>query len=76
MKRLYEFKCSSCGNTFDEVTEYTQTHSCPLCGGVADKVITSPAIKLEGITGAFPGAYYQWEKKHKQKLDQERKQSS
>jgi len=72
-KRLYSFQCSSCDNSFDELTEYTITLKCPQCGGIATKIVNSVNVKLEGITGAFPGAYFAWEKKHKQKLDQERK---
>lgn len=72
-KRLFTFKCSHCDTTFDELTEYTNSHICPQCGNNADKVMTCPQIKLEGITGAFPGAYQSWERKRKQKIAQERK---
>jgi len=75
-RRLYTFQCSSCNNLFDELTEYTSTLNCPQCGGIATKTLNTVNVKLEGISGAFPGAYYAWEKKHKQKLDQERKQAA
>ena len=75
MKRLYTFKCSPCGNTYDELTEYTTTHICPLCGEVSHKVLTAPMFKLEGITGAYPTAYDAWERKRTQKLNEERKRS-
>jgi putative FmdB family regulatory protein len=78
MKRIYTFKCTdeSCGHQFDELTEYVTTLQCPQCGASADKVITTPQIKLEGITGSFPGAYYSWERKRKEKMAQEHKQTN
>jgi putative FmdB family regulatory protein len=75
MRVLYNFTCRDCKDTFEKYTEYTQLAECPSCGGQADKIITAPTIKLEGITGAFPGAYAQFEKKHREKLAQERKRS-
>lgn len=74
MKRIYSFKCTHCGNAFDELTEYTATHECPQCGAVAEKVIIPPQIHLEGTTGSFPGAAISWERKRNNKINQERKQ--
>lgn len=65
MKKLFSFQCTSCHSIYDEYTEYKQTSSCPSCGNEANKIITSPTIKLEGITGAFPGAAAKWERMHK-----------
>jgi putative FmdB family regulatory protein len=65
LKRIFEFKCQKCKEIFDEYTEYKQHTECPLCGGQADKIISAPRIDLEGITGAFPGAAWAWEKKHR-----------
>lgn len=65
MKILFNFSCRNCKNTFEKYTEYTQTTECPSCSGQADKLISAPTIKLEGISGAFPGAARLWEKKHK-----------
>jgi putative FmdB family regulatory protein len=76
MKRVFDFECQQCGETTEEYTEYKQTSSCPLCGGLAVKLISAPQIKLEGITGSFPGAYDAWERKHIQKLKQEQKRKS
>lgn len=73
MKRFYNFYCKSCDETQEIYTEYTQQHICPSCGGVTVKQITAPSIKLEGVTGSFPGAYHSWERKRAEKLAQERK---
>jgi len=75
-RRIYTYKCSHCDNTFDEYTELVEQHECPQCGSTADRIITCPQIKLEGITGSFPGAYHAWEKKRNQKIAQEQKYSS
>jgi putative FmdB family regulatory protein len=73
MKKLFEFKCSHCNHYFEELTEYTKTYECPKCGKEADKIISSPNFYLEGITGSFPGAAMNWEKKHRDKLAEEKK---
>lgn len=71
MKKLFEFQCSNCKEIFEELTEYKKVSQCPLCGSDADKLIGAPRIALEGITGAFPGASWAWEKKHKYKPTQD-----
>lgn len=78
MKRIYTYKCTndSCQDIFDDLTEYKNTHSCPLCGSEATKVINTPMFKLEGITGAYPTAYDAWERKRKQKAAEENKRAS
>jgi predicted nucleic acid-binding Zn ribbon protein len=75
MKKIFDFKCSSCLNEFEEYTEYKQFCICSACGGEATKVIKTPTIKLEGITGSFPSAAWAWDKKHTQQLAKEKKQS-
>ena len=65
MKKLFEFQCRECKETFEEYTEYKKESSCPLCQALADKIISAPRVSLEGISGAFPGAAWAWEKKHK-----------
>lgn len=75
MKKLFNFSCRECDEYFEKLIEYTQITECPSCGGQADKVITAPTIKLEGYSGAFPGAAMQFDRKHRQKLAEERKRS-
>ena len=73
MKKIFEFQCTSCDLVFDELTEYKKESICPECDSVADKIISTPRISLEGYSGNFPGAAMQFDKKHRQKLAQERK---
>ncbi len=65
MKRLYEFKCTKCETVSEIYTEYVKESKCPVCGAVANKIISAPRVHLEGWSGSFPGAAMQWEKKHK-----------
>lgn len=73
---MYEFQCSHCNHYFEELTEYTQTFTCPKCHSNADKLISAPRVSLEGYSGSFPGAASAWEKKHKQQLAKELKQNA
>lgn len=75
MKRFYEFQCPEHG-VFEVYVEYTKQTPCPTCGKEADKIISTPRISLEGVTGDFPGAAISFERKHRQKLAAERKFNS
>lgn len=59
-KLLRDFCCQSCGREYEKFID-TETHyiTCD-CGEKAQKVIGMPVVKLEGITGAFPGAHDKW----------------
>lgn len=60
MRQMFDFVCSAC----DAVTErYIDSDVRSLvceCGHEATRVIGMPTVKLEGITGAFPGAAEKW----------------
>ena len=75
MRKIFNFTCRDCKEHFEKLIEYTQITDCPSCGGQADKVITAPTIKLEGYSGDFPGAAMQFDRKHREKLAQEKKHS-
>ncbi len=59
-KLLREFECESCGRMQERFID-VETHyvECS-CGGTARKIVGMPTVKLEGITGAFPGAHDRW----------------
>ena len=63
MKILFDFECKDCG-VFDKFTKYTTTTDCPTCGKESKKILNTPTIKLEGISGDFPDAHARWAKKH------------
>lgn len=62
MKILFDFKCKSCGKTEEKLVEPTVWDMDCSCGGRARRIIGTPTIALEGITGAFPGAHSRWAK--------------
>lgn len=46
MRRMYEFRCSSCGEITEELTPHeTKAVDCPLCGNKAERIISRPRIK-------------------------------
>lgn len=45
MKRIYEFRCRNCNQVFDRLTEYQHRIAVCACGGFADRIISTPAIK-------------------------------
>ena len=61
MKVMRDFVCSSCGVLTEKLidNEY-HTIECPECQGDAVQQFSMPTVRLEGITGAFPGAYDRW----------------
>ncbi len=78
-RRLFEYQCAD-GHVSEALTEpETQEILCRTCGDPAHRIISPVRSKLEGITGAFPGAYDKWARVHeeatrlarKRKLDHE-----
>jgi putative FmdB family regulatory protein len=55
---LYEYKCRSCGKTFEVIQRFSDeplaTH--PECGGLVDKLLSAPAFHLKG-TGWYATDY-------------------
>ena len=55
---LYEYKCQSCGKTFEVIQKFAdeplKTHS--ECGGVVEKLFSAPAFHLKG-TGWYATDY-------------------
>jgi putative FmdB family regulatory protein len=66
MKRIYEFRCVKDHTTERFVDSEVKSIECPHCRNEASRIISSPRIQLEGITGAFPTAYDAWARKHEQ----------
>src|SRR5579863_9431065 len=55
---LYEYKCQSCGKTFEVIQKFAdeplKVH--PECGGVVEKLFSAPAFHLKG-TGWYATDY-------------------
>lgn len=47
----YEYECPKCGNTWEEVlplSRYQEPQNCPNCGGVGNKLVSSPGLIFQG----------------------------
>lgn len=73
---LFDFKCESCQEVFEEFTKEDRIKPCPKCGCSANRLIGTPTVKLEGWSGSFPGAAAAWVKKHNQKAALEAKRNA
>lgn len=76
MRRMFDFLCTDGHVTERLIDDSVGSITCPECGKEAVKAVSAPQIKLEGITGAFPGAYDRWEKVRAERLQQEQKKNS
>ncbi len=47
---LYEYKCDSCGATFEVIQRFSDPaiETCRVCGGPVHKVLSAPAIQFKG----------------------------
>lgn len=76
MRRMFDFQCEE-GHTHEAfVDSEVRNKSCLECGKDAVRLVSGPQVQLEGITGAFPGAYYAWNRKRAEKYAQERKKNA
>lgn len=66
MKRIFEFRCAKEHTIEKLVDDEVRSIECPHCRNEASRIISSPRISLEGITGAFPSAFDSWARKHEE----------
>ena len=66
MKRIFEFRCVKDHVTEKLVDDEVRSVECPHCHNEASRIISSPRIRLEGLTGAFPSAADKWARKHEE----------
>ena len=71
---MREFLCDSCGKMQERFIDTTVHYVDCDCGGKARKIVGMPTVKLEGITGAFPGAHERWARirEEKARIDKRR----
>ena len=61
MKAMFEFVCDTCG-VFDRyIDSALHTAECD-CGSTGKRIISAPAVRLDGTDPSFPGAYERWAK--------------
>jgi putative FmdB family regulatory protein len=61
---LFDFRCKDCTYMFERLTKGDEAPQCPECGGPTTRLIATPTISLEGLSGHFPTAADKWAKKH------------
>ena len=61
MRAMFEFFCEKCGVIEKYIDAKVQMDVCD-CGGVCHRMISAPTVKLEGLSGDFPGAHMKWAK--------------
>jgi hypothetical protein len=78
MKRIYEFRCFEGHVTERYADERLLAIKCDTCSKEANRILSAPRIKLEGITGAFPSAADRWANTHEEatRLARKRKQEA
>ncbi len=47
---LYEYECDACAHRFERIQKFSDplVDTCPKCGGVVRKLLSSPAIHFKG----------------------------
>ena len=75
MRRMYEFACIN-GHKTERFVDYELTSFVCECFEESHRILSAPAFKLEGWSGAFPSAHGRFEKSHIDKLNSERKINS
>jgi hypothetical protein len=75
MLRFFDFQCDE-GHIHEAfVDSVVRSNPCPECGKPAARLISTPMVKLDGTSGAFPGEAMKWERKRAEKLAAEQKRS-
>jgi len=61
MRQMFDFKCDDCGTVEERYIDAgCRITECRECGGKSKRQISMPTVRLEGVTGDFPGAYSKW----------------
>ena len=76
VKRIYEFVCAEGHITEAYIDSELRTTTCKECAQAAIRIVSRPMVKLEGVTGDFPGAAMQWERKRNEKIKAEQKSAA
>ena len=47
---IYEYQCGRCGERFERIQKFSDppVDACPSCGGVVERLLSSPAIQFKG----------------------------
>lgn len=76
MRRFFDFKCEQEHITEHFVESNIRTMVCPVCGdSESQRMISTPRVSLDGISGDFPGASDKWVQLRASKLKAETSKS-
>ena len=64
MIRVFNFECKKHHVTEHFVDSDVHECACSVCGEQASRVMSAPRFKLDGVSGDYPTATQQWERKH------------
>lgn len=57
MYTSFDFQCTKCSHTFDDLVQKTDpAPACPQCGGATEKLIAAPVI-FQQIVPDYPGSW-------------------
>lgn len=73
--RAFDYVCPTGHVTEHFTSSMEEEIKCPECGLLATRQISTPQVKLEGLTGDFPGAYRKWELVRREKMALEKKRN-
>lgn len=72
-RRMYDFKCEQNHQMESFVDETVKEVACDVCDGVATRIISTPTISLDPVSGLYPSATTKWAKMRAEKLALEKK---
>lgn len=71
MRAIFDFECPFGHINEEFVDAAVHQTACRDCGAPAERRISPPRVRLEGITGAFPTAADAWVRRREEKMRQE-----
>jgi hypothetical protein len=74
--RAFDYACPKGHITEHFTSSMEEEITCPECGLLSSRQISTPFVKLEGCTGDFPGAHRKWELVRREKMKIENKRNS
>lgn len=76
MIRRYDFRCKN-GHTDEYWVNHTvKTTPCSVCGEEAKRLIATPSVSLDPLSGDFAGATIKWAKQREKQIAKERRDNS
>jgi hypothetical protein len=76
MIRRYDFKCDNEHTDEYWVDHTVETTPCSVCGEPAARLIATPTVSLDPISGDFAGATIKWARQREKQIAKERRANS